>query len=387
MMTLEQSDAQAVLDETDLRILFVIDSRFPGLGGAEVQAMKLAQALKARGIHVEYLAPSVISGEYKEPDVDGIPITLIDYPHIKFLGSIVLLFKFGHFLIKHRDDFDCMHIHVTRLLAATAGIVRPWSRIPIVTKISGFFEFEGGILDQRKRFNPTNAIMRLAMRNIDYVQTISKQTREKLIDAGFREDQIALIPNGIDTGDEPGVKPESDVFTVGYCGRFREVKGVHILLESFAKSKRERPDMNMRIVLAGSGSSEPELRALIEKHGISNDVEFLGLISETASFYTGLDLYVQPSFAEGLPNSVIEAMHAAKAVIATDIGGNHDLIEDNVSGHLFPVGDTDALSTLLIKCYDDRQDNVRMGKNGRKCIEEQYGMEGVIDQLVEVYSE
>jgi len=219
-MTLERSDdVPAALDKTELRILFVVDSRFPGLGGAEVQAMKLAQALKSRGIHVEYLAPSVISGEYKEPELDGIPITLIDYPHIKLIGSVVLMAKFGYFLIKHRDQFDCMHIHVTRLLAATAGVVRPFSRIPIVTKISGFFEFEGGILDQRKRLHPINAIMRLAMRNIDYVQTISRQTQEKLIDAGFREDQIALIPNGIDTSDAPNAKPASEEFTVGYCGR------------------------------------------------------------------------------------------------------------------------------------------------------------------------
>lgn len=386
MMTLEQSGAHVAPDETDLRILFVVDSRFPGLGGAEVQAMKLAQGLKSRGIHVEYLAPSVIAGEYQESELGGIPITLIDYPHIKLLGSVVLMFKFGQFLIKHRGEFDCMHIHVTRLLAATAGVVRPWSRIPILTKISGFFEFEGGVLDQSKRHNPINAIMRLAMRNIDYVQTISKQTREKLIEAGFRADQIALIPNGIDTTTAPIAKPKSDLFSVGYCGRFREVKGVHILLESFAQSKRDRPNMNMRIMLAGFGSFEPELRALVKKHGIGDDVEFLGLISETAGFYAGLDLYVQPSFAEGLPNSVIEAMHAAKAVVASDIGGNHDLIKDNVSGHLFPVGDTDALSKLLIKCYDNRQDNFRMGKNGRQCIEEQYGMEGVIDQLVEIYS-
>jgi len=385
-MTLGRSDAQAMVNEAGLRILFVIDSRFPGLGGAEVQAIRLAQALKSRGIHVEYLAPSVIAGEYKDPELDGIPITLIDYPHIKILGTMVLMIKFGYFLVKHRGDFDCIHIHVTRLLAATAGIVRPLSQIPIVTKISGFFEFEGGVLDQRKKLNPINAIMRLAMRNIDYVQTISKQTREKLLDAGFREDQIALIPNGIETDTTPQTKPVSEMFTIGYCGRFREVKGVHVLLEAFAQSKRERPDMDMRIVLAGSGSYEPELRALIEKNGIVDDVEFLGLIQDTSSFYTDLDLYVQPSFTEGLPNSVIEAMHAAKAVLATDIGGNQDLIEDNVSGHLFPAGDASVLSALLIKCYDDRSDNVRLGRNGRQCIEEQYGMEGVIDQLVEVYS-
>jgi len=170
MMALNRSESQAatamdtnaVKAASDLRILFVIDSLFPGLGGAESQAVKLAQALKARGIRVHYVAPQVVKGAYEEPELDGIPITFIDYPHIKIVGSVVLMFKFAAFLIKNRGEYDCMHIHITRLLAAAAGIVRPFCKIPIVTKISGFFEFEGGVLDQRKRLYPLNALMRLA---------------------------------------------------------------------------------------------------------------------------------------------------------------------------------------------------------------------------------
>lgn len=394
MMVANRAEAQvdsevsgsAVKDESELRILFVIDSVFPGLGGAESQAVKLAQALKARNIGVEYVAPRVEKSGYSEPELDGVPITFIDYPHIKFLGSVVLMLKFAAFLIKRRGAYDCMHIHVTRLLAATAGVVRPYSKIPIVTKISGFFEFEGGVLDQRKRFHPLNALMRLAMRNVDYVQTISEETQKKLVDAGFRDDQIALIPNGIDTTAPPRPMPDSDVFTVGYCGRLREVKGVHILVDGYAKCRAQHPDKVMRLILAGSGTEEKNLRAQVEQLGITNEVEFLGAIADTASFYATLDLYVQPSFAEGLPNAVIEAMHAARGVVATDIGGNQDLIKEGVSGHLFPAGDSDKLAEILSKCYSDEPDNIRMGKNGRTVIEAKFGMDSVIDQLVGVYS-
>ncbi len=393
MMTLDRSEAEtdmdsdvSEIDAVDLRLLFVIDSRFPGLGGAEAQAVKLAHALKERGAHVEYIAPMVIAGEYEGlTEYDGIPITFIKYPHVKLLGSVVMMAKFGAFLIKNRSNFDFMHVHVTRLLAATAGVVRPFCKIPIITKISGFFEFEGGILDQKKRLNPLNMLMRLAMRNIDHVQTISKQTQSKLLDSGFKQSQIALIPNGIDTSQPPSAMPDSEEFRVGYCGRLREVKGVHVLLEGYALAKKERPDLNMKIVLAGSGSSEHDLRTQVSDLGIADQIEFLGLVEDTAPFYSDLDLYVQPSFAEGLPNSVIEAMHAARAVLATDIGGNHDLIEDTVSGYLFPAGDAQMLAGLLIKCYDDQADNLRMGANGRKLIEDKYGMDGVIDQLVGVY--
>ncbi len=394
MMVLDRSDVQesqaagdlAERSESDLRILFVVDSLFPGLGGAESQAIKLAHALKAREINVEYLAPNVVKGSFEESELDGIPITLINYPHIRLLGSVVLMFKFGAFLIKHRNDYDCMHIHITRLLTATAGIVRPFSKMPIVTKISGFFEFEGGVLDQSKRFNPLNLLMRLAMRNVDYVQTISKQTQSKLLEAGFRQDQIALIPNGIDISQPASAMPDSNVFTIGYCGRLREVKGVHVLLDGFAKCLQDRNNADMRLVLAGSGTMEPQLRAQAEQLGITDKVEFLGLVKDTAEFYSSLYLYVQPSFAEGLPNSVIEAMHAARAVIASDIGGNNDLIEEGQSGHLFTAGDSDKLGELLGKCFDNQHDNLRMGNHGRVVIEEKFGMDSVIDQLIGVYS-
>jgi len=370
----------------DLRILFVVDSRFPGLGGAESQAVKLAHALKDRGVHVEYVAPMVNAGEYDIDNYDGIPIRFIEYPHVKYLGSLFMMSKFALFLVRNKNEFDFMHVHVTRLLAATAGLVRPFSNIPIVTKISGYFEFEGGVLDQRKRLNPINALMRLALRNVDYVQTISKEAEQKLLEAGFKPQQIALIPNGIDTSSPPAPMPESDVFTMGYCGRLREIKGVHVLLKGYAKCKAQRPDANMRVVLAGGGTFEQELRALAAQLNITNDIEFLGTIEDTASFYGDLDLYIQPSYVEGLPNSVIEAMHAARAVVATDIGGNNDLIEENVAGHLFPAGDDEKLGELLVKCFDDQNDNLRLGKAGRAIIEQRYGMDSVINQLVGVYS-
>lgn len=393
MMALDRADApvvQVVGDspvekESDLRILFVIDSLFPGLGGAESQAVKLAQAMNARNLSVEYLAPRVSKDGNTESDVDGIPITYIDYPHVKLLGSVVLMIKFAVFLIRRRGQYHCMHIHITRLLAATAGVVRPITKIPIVTKISGFFEFEGGVLDQRKRLHPVNALMRLAMRNVDYVQTISAETKSKLLDAGFKDSQIALIPNGIDTSQPASPMPDKDVFTIGYCGRLREVKGVHILLDGFAKFRERHPDADVRVLLAGSGNEEDALLAQVKRLGIAKDIEFLGAIEDTTSFYAELDLYVQPSFAEGLPNAVIEAMHSGRAVVATDIGGNQDLVEEGESGYLFPAGDSDKLGELLSKCFTEQGNNVRLGRNGRSVIEAEFGMESVIDQLIGVY--
>jgi len=90
-----------VKSDTDLRILFAVDSRFPGLGGAESQAIKLAHALKDRGIHVEYVAPMVNAREYDMTEYNGIPIRFIEYPHIKLLGSVFMMGSFAIFLMKN----------------------------------------------------------------------------------------------------------------------------------------------------------------------------------------------------------------------------------------------------------------------------------------------
>ncbi len=370
-----------------LRVLFIIDSRFPGLGGAENQAIKLAKGLRAEGVHVEFLAPQVMQEHGAHDEVDGFKITRIMYPHIKKVGAIIMLFRFALYLIKSRNDFDCHHIHITRTLTAVAGVIRPITGVPIITKISGFFEFEGGVLDPKKTFNPVNALMRIAMRNVDYVQTISAETKSKLLAAGFRQEQLLLIPNGIDTSNLVMPRKKNDTFTIGYCGRLREVKGVHVLLDAYSTFRQKNKHLNTELVLAGSGSAEDDLREQCNQLGIADEVRFLGTIEDTSAFYETLDVYVQPSFAEGLPNSVMEAMLAALPVLASDIGGNQDLVSEAVSGYLFDAGDSDKLAQLLEDCSQNSEMCQKLGLNGQGYIAENYGMGSVVKGFIEKYHE
>jgi len=80
------------------------------------------------------------------------------------------------------------------LLAAIAAVLKPFVKRPVITKISGFFEFSDGILDDSKRWLPINFLVRRALRNVDYFQTISGETREKLLAAGYSDEQISFVP-------------------------------------------------------------------------------------------------------------------------------------------------------------------------------------------------
>lgn len=368
-----------------LRVLFAVDCEFPGLGGAEAQALKLAVSMRNRGAVVEFVTPRILATQSLEESFHGFTIRRIDYPHVRFVGSLVLMAYFARYLRKNAHRFDAMHVHITHLMAATAGYVRKSTGLSVTTKISGFYEFEGGVLDQRKRFKPLNFLLRTGLKKVDFVQTISEETREKLLEADFRPDQIKFIPNGIDTGETPTTAADSSITTLGYCGRLREVKGVHILLDAFAKVLEKRADANLRLSIAGSGSSADELLDQADALGISKHIEWLGLIEDTQSYFRSIDIYIQPSFAEGLPNSVMEAMVEQQPVIASDIGGNNDLVEHQVSGLRFPAGDSTALSEQIIRLLDDKQLRQSIAVNGRQVMEERYDIERVVTKLAELY--
>jgi glycosyltransferase involved in cell wall biosynthesis len=368
-----------------LRVLFAVDCEFPGLGGAEAQALKLAKSLRNRGAFVEFVTPRILPTQSLEETFHGFTIRRIDYPHIRFVGSLVLMAYFARYLLKNAHRFDGMHVHITHLMAATAGYVRKRTGLSVTTKISGFYEFEGGVLDQRKRFRPLNMLLRKGLQKVDFVQTISEETRVKLLEADFRDEQIKFIPNGIDTGEAPDISTDTTMTTLGYCGRLREVKGVHILLDAFAKVRQKRPEAKIRLSIAGSGSSSEDLLNQAEELGITSHIEWLGLIEDTQSYFRSIDIYVQPSFAEGLPNSVMEAMVEQQPVIASDIGGNNDLIEHEVSGLRFPAGDAQSLCDQIIRLLDDEQLRRSVAVSGRKVMEQRYDIERVVTQLAELY--
>lgn len=368
-----------------LRVLFAVDSKFPGLGGAEHQAVKLAIALRQRGVELEFVTPRVLKSQPLEEIHHGFKVSRIDYPHIRWLGSFVVMFSFGRYLLKNASRFDVVHIHITHLMAAAAGFVRSRSNLPIVTKISGFYEFEGGVLDPTAKYKPLNFLIRRGLMKVDHVQTISEQTREKLLDAGFSDKQIEFIPNGIDLEQQPTEPQSDDVFRIGYCGRLRSIKGVHILLDGFAKFKQAHPNQAMRLVIAGSGETQDALNQQASELGIENDIDWLGTISDTRSFLDSIHIYVQPSFAEGLPNSVMEAMAAQRPVVASNIPGNTDLVEHESSGLLFEAGDSAALSEQLSIVLEQPEIRYSMGNCGRKLMIDRYGFDAITRQLAGVY--
>jgi len=389
-----QDGVESVCEEAKaLRVLFVVDSAFPGKGGAEAQARKLAQALKRQNVSVKFLSPRTQPELAINDTVDGLPSHRIAYPKIRLLGALILLVKFAWYLYKHRKDFDVIHVHITRFFAAIAVLMKPVTGIPVITKVSGFFEFQGGVLDPNTRFNPANLFLRYVLRKVDYVQTISVETQQKLLQAGFTQKQICFIPNGIETEPSSEVNAshsgcklaDEGVFTFGYCGRLRRVKGIEVLLDSFAELVNSQPQRDVKLRIAGGGRALSTLKQHCVTRGFAEKVEFLGVIENTHSFYKSVDVYIQPSYAEGLPNSVMEAMVSGLPVLATDIGGNNELVDHDQHGWLFEAGNANALTVLMQRCLNEPHHLEAMGTRARERIVSRYDFATVTRDLLELY--
>lgn len=205
----------------------------------------------------------------------------------------------------------------------------------------------------------------------------SRAVREATLRSeGFPEEKVALIYNGLDAErfsmvDDPrpfrkalGIPEEG--FVVGVASGFRPVKGVDVVIRGFARmAKKVHGSI---LVLAGDGPERGRLEALARNLGIASAVRFIGVHSDMESVYPAFDLFALCSHSEGFSNAILEAMGMGLPVVATRVGGNIEMVEEGVSGHLVSPGDDAALGERLLSLSCDPELRKRMGLAGRRWV-------------------
>jgi glycosyltransferase involved in cell wall biosynthesis len=150
-----------------------------------------------------------------------------------------------------------------------------------------------------------------------------------------------------------------------FVGRLAGVKGVPILITAIERLAKLQPDLTLRLV--GDGPDRPALEAEVAKRGLQDRIVFLGYRSqaEVAEELAQTDVFVLPSFAEGVPVVLMEAMAAQVPVLTTRIAGVPELVEDGVNGRLVPPGDTDAFAQALDEMLSSPDTRKAYGVAGR----------------------
>ncbi|MDH5648677.1 MAG: glycosyltransferase, partial [Gammaproteobacteria bacterium] len=194
-------------------------------------------------------------------------------------------------------------------------------------------------------------------RHTDAVVSVSAQLRRDLeMYAYIPEGKIQVIYNGVDdqrfqSSDRVGTRQQlgfggSDV-VVGIVGRMEPVKNYKLLVEALATLPK---GANVHLLAIGDGSERASLEQQARRLGLANQVHFTGYRQDVEKFYAAMDIFVLPSFSEGLSNTLLEAMVSGVAAIGSDVGGNREIITHNETGYLFPSDDQAQLQACLEKC-------------------------------------
>ncbi|HEY6068874.1 MAG TPA: glycosyltransferase family 4 protein, partial [Gaiellaceae bacterium] len=168
-------------------------------------------------------------------------------------------------------------------------------------------------------------------------------------------------------------------------GRLIPIKGHIVLLRAFAEARRRVPSLVLEI--AGRGPLEPALHALAKELGIDDAVRFLGYVSPIQRAIEEVAVVVVPSLGEGFGMVALEAMERARPVIAAEIGGLGELVQDGVTGLLVPAGESGPLADAITQLAGNLELAARMGEAGRARALEHFLQERCTDRTELLYED
>jgi glycosyltransferase involved in cell wall biosynthesis len=177
----------------------------------------------------------------------------------------------------------------------------------------------------------------------------------------------------------------ADKFVVGWFGRMTAVKRTHDLLTTLA-GLRER-GVDALLLLVGDGDDREFLEQRAHDLGVALSCLFLGYQDDVAPWYALCDAVVLTSASEGTPVTIIEALAAGRAVVATKVGGVPDVVDEGETGYLVPPGDTQALADRLEILARDPDRSAEMGRIGRERVLRRYAVERLVEDVDALYRE
>lgn len=293
------------------------------------------------------------------------------------LFNLIYFLEAGVLAAHLRDQgVDHLHNHIAKASCTVAMLANALSGIPFSFTIHGpdiFFEPHHWRIDEKAR-------------RAAFVACISDFCRSQLMCFADPSDwdRFHIVHCGIDPA-RYATPPAHDGKDLLFVGRLAGVKGVPVLLDALTRLKLRHPDI--RLTLIGDGPERPVLETKSHELGLSDMVRFVGYKSqsEVADALGKTDAFVLPSFAEGVPVVLMEAMAAQVPVITTRIAGVPELVDHGASGLLVPPGDAEALSAAIETVLADPALRKSMGAVGREKVMRAFNVQSEAAWLSQVF--
>ncbi|MCY7316789.1 MAG: TIGR03088 family PEP-CTERM/XrtA system glycosyltransferase [Rubrivivax sp.] len=285
----------------------------------------------------------------------------------------------------------------SRNLAALEAQVPAWlARVPV--RIHGEHGRDVEDLDGNDR--RLQRVRRLYSGFVQRHVTVSQDLQRYLVDrVGIRAARVQSICNGVDTDRfHPATtqQPEpiagcpfdpSRHWLVGTVGRMQVVKNQTLLVQAFLRALSLQPALRqqLRLVLVGDGPLRAQAQALLDAAGAADLAWLPGERRDVPELLRGLHLYALPSLAEGISNTVLEAMASGLPVLATAVGGNVELTQPGITGELVPSGDIEAMAQALLRLHGDAARTQAMRLQARTLALQRYSLDAMVSAYADLY--
>ena len=360
-----------------------------GIGGLENGIVNLINRMPARRWRHAIVALTEFSAEYAQriarPDVRCIALGKRDGHLVRDYPRLYRLFK----------ELDPAVVH-TRNLAALEAVVPAWAAgVPV--RIHG--EHGWDMQDpagKRRRYRHLRRVYRpFVGRYVALSRHLEDYLQQQV---GIAPGRIAQIYNGVDTDRfrpsreaRPAIPGcpfgEPGQWLIGCVGRMEPIKDPVNVANAFVRAQELDPvnGRHLRLVLVGDGTLRTDVRQVFERAGVADRVWFAGERDDVPEIMRGLDCFVLPSLAEGVSNTILEAMATALPVVATRVGGNSELIESGMTGTLVAPSNSDALAHAVLAYNHDRSTARRHAKAAQRVVADRYSLTRMVADYVNLY--
>ena len=395
-----------------IRILHVLDHSIPLHSGYTFRTRSILQEQRALGWETYHLtSPKQGAVKQAREEVDGLTFYRTEpasgaLSKLPVLNQLAVIDALAKRLLEVAKEVkpDVIHAHSPALNAVAALRVGRKLGIPVVYEIRAFWEDaavdHGTSKEWGLRYRLTRGMETWALKRVNAATTICEGLRAEIVSRGIPAQKVEVIPNAVDIGDfsTDGVRDEALAAqlglegrtVLGFIGSFYAYEGLDILLNALPAMLAKRPEL--RVLLVGGGPQDENLRQQAKDLGVADSVIFTGRVphSEVQRYYNLVDVLCYPRHKMRLTDLVtplkpLEAMAQGRLMVASDVGGHKELIEDGRTGVLFKAGDAQALAAKVLALLDTPQQWPEFRQRGRHFVEAERNWAASVARYKQVY--
>ena len=368
-----------------MKILILTASPF--YGGPERQMIELAKTFRVRHPGVLCCIGSFSEAGNCRPFLEK--VIAEDFEAIELVNDFPYLFRarneLKQVLMEHNIDILITHGHKAR---GVSCLLPKSLRIPNLTVSRGW-------TTENLKIRLYNQVDRWFHRRVDHVIAVSEGQAAKVIRFGTPPERVSVIHNAIRT-ERFDIPPDPtyltklrDLFSqhqptilLGAAGRLSPEKGFDLLIHA-VKIIRDR-SFSVGLVIFGEGFLHDTLEKQIKSFGLQDDVQLPGFTDELDRYLPHFDIFVQASHTEGLPNVLLESMAARTPVVATNVGGTPEVVDEGVTGLMVPPGNAEQLADVICRLLAAPEKLPAMGNAARKRVQTLFTFEKQADRYYEL---